>query len=97
MEPLPKTDIDLGKQRYPDLLRIRKNMNEMMTAFRNFIEKEGLTQAQAARRRKVSQLRVSDLTRGKLNRFSLDALVNLLSEAGLDVDLRIEQPTRRVA
>jgi predicted XRE-type DNA-binding protein len=74
-------------------LRIR---SEMMTALRKFIEKEGLTQADAAKRLKVSQPRISDLTRGKISRFSLDTLVNLLSDAGLEVDFRIK-PSRRVA
>jgi predicted XRE-type DNA-binding protein len=75
-------------------LRIR---SEMMTALRKFIEKEGLTQAEAAGRLKVSQPRISDLTRGKISRFSLDTLVNMLSDAGLDVELRIKPSTRRVA
>jgi len=36
--------------------------SQMMTALRKFIEKEGLTQADAAKRLKVSQPRISDLT-----------------------------------
>ena len=68
----------------------------MMTALRKFIEKEGLTQADAAKRLKVSQPRISDLTRGQIRRFSLDTLVNMLIDAGLDVELRIKSP-RRVA
>ena len=75
-------------------LRIR---SEMMTALRKFIEKEGLTQADAAKRLKVSQPRISDLTGGKISRFSLDTLVNMLSDAGLEVNFRIKAPTRRVA
>jgi predicted XRE-type DNA-binding protein len=75
-------------------LRIR---SEMMTALRKFIEKEGLTQADAAKRLKVTQPRISDLTRGKISRFSLDTLVNMLSDAGLEVGLRIKPPSRRVA
>jgi predicted XRE-type DNA-binding protein len=75
-------------------LRLR---SQMMTALRKFIEKEGLTQADAAKRLKVSQPRISDLTRGKISRFSLDSLVNMLTDAGLDVDLRIKSPARRVA
>ncbi|MGJ5817343.1 helix-turn-helix domain-containing protein [Paludibaculum fermentans] len=75
-------------------LRLRA---QMMTALRKFIEKEGLTQADAAKRLKVSQPRTSDLTRGKISRFSLDTLVNMLGDAGLEVDLRIKQPSRRVA
>ena len=69
---------------------------QMMTALRKFIEKEGLNQAEAAKRLKVSQPRISDLTRGEISLFSLDSLVNLLTDAGLEVDLRIK-PVRRVA
>lgn len=75
-------------------LRIR---SQMMTALRKFIEKEGLTQADAAKRLKVSQPRISDLTRGKISRFSLDTLVNMLTDAGLEVDFRIKPTNRRVA
>jgi len=70
---------------------------QMMTALRKFIEKEGLTQADAAKRLKVSQPRVSDLARGKISRFSLDTLVNMLTDAGLSVDLRIKPAVRKVA
>jgi predicted XRE-type DNA-binding protein len=73
-------------------LRLR---SQMMTALRKFIEKEGLTQADAAKRLKVSQPRISDLIRGKISRFSLDTLVNMLTDAGLEVDFRIK--ARRVA
>jgi predicted XRE-type DNA-binding protein len=75
-------------------LRMR---SQMMTAVRKFIEKERLTQAEAARRLKVSQPRISDLTRGKISRFSLDTLVNMLADAGLEVEFQIRQPSRRVA
>jgi predicted XRE-type DNA-binding protein len=70
---------------------------QMMTAPREFIEKEGMTQAAAARRLKVTQPRVPDLTRGKISRFSLDTLVNMLTDAGLCVDLRIHAGVRKVA
>jgi len=74
-------------------LRLR---SEMMTALRKFIEKEGLTQVEAAKRLKVTQPRISDVTRGRISRFSLDALVNMLTDAGLEVGFRIKAP-RRVA
>jgi predicted XRE-type DNA-binding protein len=70
-------------------LRIR---SEMMSALRKFIEREGFTQAAAARRLRVSQPRNSDLTRSKISKFSLDTLVNMLSDAGLEVAVRIRQP-----
>ena len=75
-------------------LRIR---SQMMTALRNLIEKEGLTQSDAAKRLNVSQPRVSDLVRGKISRFSLDTLVNMPGDAGLGADFRIKPPSRRLA
>ncbi len=75
-------------------LRIR---SPMMTALRKFIEKEGLTHAGAAKVLRISQPRISDLTRGKISRFSLDTLVSMLSDAGLEVDFRIKPPSRRVS
>ena len=75
-------------------LRIR---SQLMTALRKLLQKEGLTQEQAARRLKVTQPRISDLKCGKISRFSLDALVNMLTDAGLEVDFRIKTASRRVA
>ena len=77
-------------------LRMR---SQLMTALRGFIEKKGLTQAEAAKRLRVTQPRISDLMRGKLSRFSLDTLVNMSTDAGLEVDLRItaKSVSRRVA
>jgi predicted XRE-type DNA-binding protein len=71
--------------------------SQMMTALRKFVKKEGLTQADAAMRLKVSQPRISDLARGKISRFSLDTLVNMLTDAGLEVDFSIKPASRRVA
>jgi predicted XRE-type DNA-binding protein len=72
---------------------------ELMVALRNYIRKEKLTQAEAAKRFKVTQPRISDLTRGKITRFSIDTLVNMLAEAGLDVALRVKSaaPPKRAA
>jgi predicted XRE-type DNA-binding protein len=70
---------------------------QLMTALRKFIDKEGLNQADAARRLKVSQPRISDLARGKIGRFSLDSLVNMLTDAGFEVNLRVKPASKRVA
>jgi predicted XRE-type DNA-binding protein len=69
----------------------------MVTALCKFIETEGLTHADAAKRLKVSQPRISDLTRGKISRFSLDALVNMVTDAGLEINIRIKSPSGRAA
>lgn len=61
----------------------------LMTQVVTEIEAQGWTQAETARRLGLTQPRVSDLCRGKLSRFSLDALVNLLAALGKDVELRV--------
>jgi predicted XRE-type DNA-binding protein len=83
----------------PSEARNLRMRSQMITALRKFIQREGLTQADAARRLKVTQPRISDLNRGKISRFSLDTLVNMLADAGLEVDIRIraKPASRRVA
>jgi predicted XRE-type DNA-binding protein len=61
----------------------------LMAELAAYIRQAGLTQAQAARRFGVTQPRISDLTRGKIDLFSIDALVNMLTAAGLHLDLVI--------
>lgn len=55
--------------------------SELITALRDFIKKNELTQVDAARRLKVTQPRIYDLMRGKISRFSVDTLVNMLNDA----------------
>jgi predicted XRE-type DNA-binding protein len=59
------------------------------------IEERGLTQAQAAQLFGVSQPRVSDLVRGKIDRFSVDSLIAMLGAAGVKIRIAVE-PGRRV-
>ena len=51
----------------------------------------GLTQRDAAKSFGVTQPRLNDLLRGKIGKFSLDALVNMLGHAGLRVELRVKK------
>lgn len=67
------------------VLQMRANL---MSDLRNYIEKEGLTQGAAAKRLGISQSRVSDLVRGKWERFSLEMLITL--EARLGRTVRVE-------
>ncbi len=67
-------------------LRIR---SELMIALSLLIEERRLTQAEAARLFGVSQPRVSDLVRGKLDLFSIDMLVKMLGHAGVRVALDV--------
>jgi predicted XRE-type DNA-binding protein len=63
----------------------------LMIALKQHIAREGLTQSQAAKVFGVTQPRVSDLIRGKIDLFGLDSLVNMAVAAGLRVEMRVEQ------
>jgi predicted XRE-type DNA-binding protein len=60
-------------------------MHELVT----YIANTAMTQSQAARQFGVTQPRISDLTRGKVDLFSIDTVVNMLTAAGLQLDLHI--------
>lgn len=55
------------------------------------ISETGMTQREAAQKLGVTQPRISDLVRGRIDLFSIDALVNMLTAAGLHIDLRIRE------
>jgi predicted XRE-type DNA-binding protein len=65
---------------------------DLMRQLRARLDKLRVTQAQAARLLGVSQPRVSDLTRGRIDRFSIDMLIRLLGKAGVEV--RVTTRTR---
>lgn len=66
-----------------------KLRSTLMTALRSHLERNGMSQTQAAALFGVTQPRVSDLMRGKINLFSLDTLVNMAAAAGLNIELRV--------
>ena len=61
----------------------------LMMALERHINETGLSQEQAAKLLGVTQPRVSDLMRGKIQLFSLDMLVNMVAAAGMHVEMRI--------
>lgn len=61
----------------------------LMSALKEYISRAQLSQSQAARMFGVTQPRISDLTRGKVELFGLDALVNMASKAGLRVEMHL--------
>ena len=62
---------------------------ELMSQIRR--ASRGLTQAEAARKFGVTQPRINDLLRGKIEKFSLDALVNMLAHAGMRVEMKVKK------
>lgn len=67
-------------------LRIR---SELMATLRKIIESQRVTQVQAATLFGVTQPRVSDLVRGKIDLFSIDTLIDMLARAGYQVNFRV--------
>ena len=68
-----------------------KLRSELMMALKKHIARAEMSQAQAAKLFGVTQPRVSDLMRGKINLFGIDALVNMAAAAGLHVEIRVRQ------
>lgn len=89
----------MSKQRYasvwdaiedtPAEAESMKLRSELMMALKNYITHAELTQTQAAKLFGVTQPRISDLMRGRINLFGLDALVNMAATAGLHVEMRV--------
>ncbi len=85
---------DLGFAR--DEAENLKLRSDLMVELSKLIKGRRLTQAKAAKVFGVSQPRVSDLMRGKIDRFSVDTLVAMLGHAGAHVEL-VVRPRSRVA
>lgn len=64
--------------------------SELMMALQQWIKGEGLTQATAAGLFGVTQPRVSDLVRGRINLFSTDTLIDMAATAGLSPHVSIK-------
>jgi predicted XRE-type DNA-binding protein len=73
----------------PEQAENMKLRSTLMSALKSRIANSGMSQAQAAKLLGVTQPRVSDLMRGKINLFALDALVNMAVAAGLHIEMRV--------
>lgn len=68
-------------------LRLRAALMRQIAAI---VSEGGWTQAEAAERCGVTQPRINDLLRGRIARFSLDALVNIAAALGRRVTVKVE-------
>ena len=71
-----------------------KMRTDLMIRLSKLIETRGMTQAEAARVCGVSQPRISDLVRGKIERFSVDTLIGMLGHAGVKVQIVVSRSAR---
>ena len=65
--------------------------SDLMTRIERYVASSGLNQKDAASRLGVTQPRLNDLLKGKIEKFSLDALVNMLGHAGMRVEFSVKK------
>lgn len=63
----------------------------LMRSLRQHLESKELSQAEAAKLFGVTQPRISDLMRGKVDLFAIDTLVNMLAAAGMHVEIKVRR------
>lgn len=68
---------------------------ELMRQITEVIEENGWPQIKAGANCRVTQPRINDLLRGRISRFSLDALVNMAAALGRPVRVELEHPKHR--
>ncbi|MFZ1501219.1 MAG: helix-turn-helix domain-containing protein [Giesbergeria sp.] len=73
----------------PEAAENMKLRSVLLTALKNHLTRTEMSQVQAAKLFGVTQPRVSDLMRGKVDLFGLDALVNMVAAAGLHIEIRV--------
>jgi predicted XRE-type DNA-binding protein len=65
---------------------------DLMMNLAEVIRQQGMTQAQAASLFGLTQPRISDLMRGKVNLFSLDTLIDMAATAGMGPTVKVTMP-----
>ena len=76
----------------PQAAASMKARSTLLMELSNVIHKRGMTQAEAAEFFGVTQPRISDLMRGKIDLFSLDTLMNMASTAGMSPVVQLSKP-----
>jgi len=70
--------------------------SHLMTRIERYVKTSGLKQKDAAARFGVTQPRLNDLLKGKIEKFSLDALVNMLGRAGMRIGVSVRPMEAKV-
>lgn len=69
-------------------LKVRARLMDRLVSY---VEEEGLTQEEAAERFGAGQPRVSHLMNGRISKFTIDALLNMCTAAGIEVEVSFPQ------
>jgi predicted XRE-type DNA-binding protein len=65
--------------------------SELMSQIERYVRSSKLTQKECAARMGLTQPRLNDIMKAKIDKFSLDALVNMLGHAGMRVELKVKK------
>ena len=76
----------------PQAAASMKARSTLLMELANVIQKRGMSQSEAAEFFGVTQPRISDLVRGKIDLFSLDTLMNMASTAGMSPVVKLSKP-----
>lgn len=68
-----------------------KLRSALMMAIAEYVAESGLTQTEAARQLGTTQPRLNDVIKGRIDKCTVDRLVNMLSQAGFRVDMKIHR------
>jgi predicted XRE-type DNA-binding protein len=68
-----------------------KARSALLYEIRKVVQRWDISQEEAAKRLGLTRPRTNDLLRGKLTKFSLDALVNIAAAAHLDIEIRVKE------
>ena len=64
---------------------------DLMIKIEQLIKKSGLIQSEAAKVLGITQPRINDLLKGRIEKFSLDTLVNMVARAGMEVKMTVKK------
>jgi predicted XRE-type DNA-binding protein len=76
----------------PQAAASMKARSTLLMELANVIQKRSMSQSEAAEFFGVTQPRISDLVRGKIDLFSLDTLMNMASTAGMSPVVKLSKP-----
>ena len=80
-------DIGFGEVEAENL----KLRSDLMMRIEKYVKQSGMTQSDASRELGITQPRLNQLLKGKIQLFSLDALVNMLAQAGMRVNMTVKK------
>ncbi len=78
---------DLGLKEAENL-KVRAHL---MIAIKRYMEENTLTQAEAAKRMRTTQPRINDIVQGRIEKCTIDRLVNMLATVGRHVSLTVDK------